>query len=341
MLIQWLNRTMDNLTHTAIGVFLARAGLGRLSPRATAIVVLAANLPDIDLVTWAGGSSAYLSFHRHLTHSILLAPLVALASVALVRLMGRKPVSWIGGMAAALIGVASHLALDWTNVYGIRLLLPFSERWLSGDATSVLDPWILAIAALGFAVPFLSRMVGSEIASGAVKEKHHGRGSAILALLMVLVYDGGRVLLHDRAVASLTTRLYEGAVPVRALAIPDPTNPFAWHGIVETEQAYFVQEVNLASAGPLARGTVMHKPLPDPAFDAARKTQAFERFFGFARYPMWRVTPDPQVENGTVVEAFDLRFGTPQAPRFVARAVVDGRLNVVDSRFSFGEFRPR
>src|SRR5262252_6337057 len=37
---------MDNLTHTAIGLFLSRAGLNRLTPRATAILLLASNAPD-------------------------------------------------------------------------------------------------------------------------------------------------------------------------------------------------------------------------------------------------------------------------------------------------------
>jgi len=50
---------MDNLTHSAIGLFLSRIGLGRWSPRGTAIVVLAANIPDIDVVASAGGTLNY------------------------------------------------------------------------------------------------------------------------------------------------------------------------------------------------------------------------------------------------------------------------------------------
>src|ERR1035437_6295739 len=113
---------MDNLTHTAIGLFLSRIGLGRWSPRGTPIVLIAANIPDIDLVSLAGGPPNYLAYHRHLTHSRLLMPVMALAAVVVVRVAGRKPVRWTGAFFAALLAVASHLALDWTNVYGIRLL---------------------------------------------------------------------------------------------------------------------------------------------------------------------------------------------------------------------------
>ena len=62
-------------------------------------------------------------------------------------------------------GVLSHLALDWTNAYGIRLFLPFSSRWLRLDMTDVVDPWILVVLLLAVAAPALSRLVNAEIGS--------------------------------------------------------------------------------------------------------------------------------------------------------------------------------
>ena len=41
---------MENLAHTLVGAALARAGLDRLSPLAMSTALLAANLPDIDVV---------------------------------------------------------------------------------------------------------------------------------------------------------------------------------------------------------------------------------------------------------------------------------------------------
>ena len=332
---------MDNLTHTAIGLFLSRIGLGRWSPRGTLIVVLAANIPDIDVVSSAGGTLNYLTYHRHLTHSLLLMPVMALAAVAVARVAGRKPVLWMPGFFAALIAVGSHLALDWTNVYGIRLLLPFSGQWLRADTTGVVDLWIWAVLALGIAGPFLARLVGSEITSGSPREQHHGRGFAWFALLAVLFYDCGRGVLHARAVASLEARMYEGIVPLRVAAMPDAINPLKWRGIVETPGAYVIQDLNMAVDPGPARGAIFHKPDPEPAIDAARRTAAFQDFLRFSQYPLWRVTPYAAVEDGKLVEAFDLRFGTPMAPGFVVRAVLDSRLQVVTSSFQFGSARPR
>jgi len=143
-------------------------------------------------------------------------------------------------------------------------------------------------------------------------------------------------------VASLSSRLYEGSLPDRVFASPDALNPFLWRGVVETSGAYTVQDLNLASADPLSsRPSIFHKPDPDPAIDAARHTPAIQAFLGFAQYPLWRVTPWPELENARLVEVFDMRFGSPTAPAFVANAIVNGAGSIVQSGFSFGVLRPR
>jgi membrane-bound metal-dependent hydrolase YbcI (DUF457 family) len=42
-----------------------------------------------------------------------------------------------------VVAVLSHLLLDWTNVYGVRLMLPFSAKWYRLDSTDIIDPVIL------------------------------------------------------------------------------------------------------------------------------------------------------------------------------------------------------
>jgi inner membrane protein len=332
---------LDNLTHTAIGLFLSRAGLNRLTPLATPILLLAANAPDIDIVSAGGGSLAYLHYHRHLTHSLLAMPAMALLSVAIVRLVARKPVRWLGAFAAALIGIASHLLLDLTNTYGIRLFLPFSARWLRLDIVNVFDLWIWAVLLLAMAAPFLGRLVGSEITSGSGKPAHHGRGFAWFALLFVLLYDCGRAILHQRAIATLESRVYQDASPTRVFAAPDAANPWLWRGVVETTDFFAVQEVDLNGEFDPTRATIFHKPEPDPAIDVARRDPTFAGFLEFSQLPVWRVSPAPEPENAKIVEVVDLRFGTPAAPGFMAGAVVTSRLQVMNPFFRFGRVRAR
>jgi inner membrane protein len=332
---------MDTLTHTLTGLFLSRVGLGRWTPRALPILLLAANAPDIDILSAAGGSLNYLHYHRHLTHSLAAMPVMALLAVLVVRLASRKPVHWLGAFGAALIGVASHLALDFTNSYGIRLWLPFSGEWLRLDLTAVIDIWIWAALLLGIAGPFVARLVGSEVSSGTVREKNPGRGFAIFALAFLLLYNCGRGVLHARAVAELESRLYGGGIPLRVAALPQPANPLRWRGLVETGGAYDVEDVNLAGEFDPTRGMIFHKPEPSAALEAARRTAAIQEFLRFAQFPLWRVTPVSEPEDGQRVEVLDMRFGTPVAPGFMASAVLDSKLHAVETSFTFGAARPR
>jgi len=332
---------MDNLTHAAVGLFLSRAGFNRLTPRSTAILVVAANAPDVDVLSFVGGPLTYLHFHRYITHSIAAAPVMAFLSVLLVRFAGRKPISWVGAMTAAIVGVASHLLLDFTNIYGIRLFLPFSSEWLRLDLTSVIDLWIWFIIAIGIAAPFLGRLVGSEVSSGALRPRYHGRAAAIFALTAILLYDSGRAVLHTRAIATLDSRLYEGVAPSHVTALPDAANPLRWHGIVETPEFFAVADLNLAGDFDPGRAAVFEKPDPDPAIDVARRTPAFQRFLQFCRDPLWRIVPVPEPEGAREVQAIDLRFGTPADNGFAAKAVLGPSLKVLHHEFTFGRAKPR
>lgn len=327
---------MDPLTHTATGLFLSRAGLKRWTPLATPILLLAANAPDIDIVSATGGSLRYLHFHRHLTHSLVAMPLMALATVALVRFAGRRDIRWIGAFFAALIAVASHLLLDLTNTYGVRLMLPFSPRWLRLDLLNVFDLWIWGMFVVCIAGPFLGKLVGSEIGSRSGPQGIHGRGFAWLALTFLLLYTCGRGVLHARAVSELESRIYEDAAPLRIMAVPGPANPWRWRGVVETADSFAVGDVDLLGDFDPTHMTVFHKPPPDPAMQAAARTPAFEEFLRFSQFPLWRVSPAPDLENGEVVEVSDLRFGVPPSGAFQVSATVNSRLQVISTSFQFG-----
>lgn len=329
---------MDPLTHSLTGLFLGRAGLNRYSGQAPWILVLAANAPDIDIVSLAGGQLNYLHYHRHLTHALVAMPVMALLPVLLVRLFARKPFHWLGGYLISLAAVASHLLLDYTNVYGIRLLLPFSSRWLRLDLTSVVDLWIWAVLLISLAGPALVRLVNTEIGA---RTKSSGRGFAIFALLFLLLYNGGRAVLHARAVSTLESRIYAGAAPSRVAALPGALNPMSWRGLVETPDFYSVQEFNLSGEYDPARGAIFYKAEPTPAVKAANDSPDFREFFQFSQFPLEHSLPLPDPEGATRVEAMDMRFGTPTQPGFVVTAIVNNRLQVIRSWFNFGAVRPR
>ena len=150
---------MDNLAHSLVGLAAAKAGLEKLSPSATAVCIIAANAPDLDVLSGLFGDRwTTLHYHRGLTHSIvgtlvlaLIIPLIFyLIDLMVSRVRARPPrVRLRGLLLASLIASATHPLMDWTNNYGVRLLLPWSGRWFYGDLTFIVDPflWLLFGAA--------------------------------------------------------------------------------------------------------------------------------------------------------------------------------------------------
>lgn len=149
---------MDNLTHSLVGAVLGQAGLKRTTGLAMPALIIGANLPDVDAACffWLEGTE-HLAFRRGITHgppALLLLPLI-LAGLLCgwdrwqtnrgKRPEGRLPVRFGWLFAMAFIGCLTHPAMDWLNVYGIRLLEPFSSEWFYGDTLFIIDPWLWAM----------------------------------------------------------------------------------------------------------------------------------------------------------------------------------------------------
>jgi inner membrane protein len=328
---------LDNLTHSLVGLFLARAGLRKATPGGTAIMILAANAPDFDAVCWFGGAESYIRWHRNITHSVIAVPVMALLAVAIVRLVGRKPVNWWAALAIAVIGVASHLILDLTNVYGVRLLLPFTGRWFHWDLTPVIDLSIWAVLLLGLIAPALGRLVGSEIGE---RKREAGGGWAVFAILLLSVYDYSRSILHDHAVALMDSRIYHGLSARRTGAFPQ-ANPLRWTGIAELSDSYVEVPIDLREKFRPDAGETFYKAERSPAIEAALHSPPFQAFLEFVQYPIWVSEPDPEDISSHRVRLIDLRFGTPADPGFEASAEVNQRNEVISALFSFGQPRPR
>jgi inner membrane protein len=317
---------MDNLTHTLTGLVLSRAGLNRWYARPALGLVVAANIPDIDIVGALGGSMTYFENHRGITHCIAMAPVMALLPMLLACAIGRTMRGWKTAYVLSLIGVASHLLLDWTNAYGVRLFLPFSAQWLRLDLNNLFDVWIGGVLLIAWAGPLLGRLVSSEIGA----KSGSGRGLAIFALSFLLVYDFGRYLIHQRAVETLSSRVYQGGPPLRAGAFPvGIANPFQWSGWIERPELAMHFSMNLLADFDPAGGQVFYQPEPSPTLDAARQSPVIRKFLEFAAYPLWRVIPLADPEGAHRVEVRDWRFP------FTASAAVDQSNHVLYSSFHF------
>ncbi len=142
---------MDNVCHTLVGAACARAGLARPTRLAAATSMIAANLPDLDVLVFATDVPS-VAFRRGWTHGVVAQALLPLALAGVMFAIGRA----VGAAHRAqrsrrlsarssllsYVGVLSHVFLDYLNNYGVRLLMPFSGRWFYGDALFIVDPWL-------------------------------------------------------------------------------------------------------------------------------------------------------------------------------------------------------
>src|SRR5215210_2618404 len=148
---------MDNLCHSLVGMALSRAGLNRRTALATSTLVIANNLPDVDVAVFATNTLA-MSFRRGWTHGVLAQLTLPIALTGAMLLYDRYRKKAGPGdrvhagqiLLLSYIGVLLHVFMDFTNSYGVRLLMPFSERWFYGDALYIVDPWLYLTLGLGW-----------------------------------------------------------------------------------------------------------------------------------------------------------------------------------------------
>jgi inner membrane protein len=316
---------LEPVTHFLTGACIGRAGLNRKTALATAVLTLAAEAPDLDVLSRFGGPAFGFAHHRGFTHSFLGVPIdaaVVLGFVYLIwRLRGRKtknlPPRWGLLFLYACLAGLSHILLDFTNNYGVRPFWPFSEKWYSWDIVFIFEPIMFSLLLLGLIVPSLFSLIDREI--GARASGPRGRIAAALALAGVVLLWGLRDFEHRRAVHALAARTYRDAEPLRVSAYPALADPFQWYGVVETPAFFVLAPVNSleTEVDPEGQLTVRYKPGETPITLAAKKSYLGRVYLDWAQYPITETETLPPPEGGNIVDFQDLRF--VQLPSLLGR----------------------
>jgi inner membrane protein len=343
---------VDPLTHTLVGTALARTRLGRTTGLAGTALALGANLPDVDVLSFVHGSDGALDFRRGWTHGpaglVFLPPLLAGVLLLLDRWRRRRGSAGPPVLRGRLIGLAylgclTHPLLDWLNTYGIRLLMPFDDRWFYGDTLFIIDPWLwlmlggaaflgserrgvpwvwLAVAAASSAIVlgggrFVTPVAGYVFLAGLaaiaalrlwpVLRPAPGRAVAT-GLVLALFYIGAMRISTPIAASAIRAELGRlGVGEVRDLMVgPRPANPFARDVVVETATSY-----RFGSFRWLPRPTfdlrprAIAKPAASPVLRAALDAPGVQGFLGWARYPWAEIDTKP---DGCTVYLRDARY---------------------------------
>jgi len=306
---------VDPVTHALTGALVAETGFRQRLGRAGAVaLVVAAEAPDVDYVLRLWDRTVYLTHHRGLTHSLIMAPaLAALVAAACLPVgRGRRFIRLFG---VALLGVLMHIVEDLVTPFGTMLLAPLSWRRFSLDWFFIIDPYFSGalLAALGAAWAWRRRAPRVARVGVAALAAYLGLTGVLHAVAL------GRV---DRLAVD------RGWTANATAAFPLPGSPFAWNGVVATSEASYQVLFSLWDEGMPAPRRYQAVALDGP-LRAAEEAPIVALFRWFARFPVVEVRKGGE---GPVVELYDLRFQYPlrRAP-FRVRVQLDGNGRVLKS----------
>ena len=307
---------MDNVCHSLVGAALGEAGLKRRTAYASATLILAANIPDLDVFVFATDIPG-VSFRRGWTHGVVaqaLLPIVVTVAVMgwarvrsgrrQLRLASDPPVhaGWL--LALAYLGLYTHIFLDFLNNYGVRLLSPLTWRWFYGDAVFIVDPWLWL-------------MLGAGVWVARRKRQPQAAGIALGAATgYVLVMLGSAAV--SREAVTREWRAQRGYDPSALMVGPVPVSPFSHEVIIDAGDHYETGTYRFWS--PRLRLDPQRIPKNEqlPEVAAARTAPGVRGFLVWSRFPFWTVERSGARARVTVQDA-RFRIG---AARFSASTEV-------------------
>lgn len=266
--------------------------------------IVAAEFPDIDIVTGFLGGETHLRWHRSFTHSAVLLPFwAALVAWAFWEISGRKNLRLLWAASAA--GIASHLLMDWITNYGTELLWPLTDARFALSWVFIVDVYVWAL----LLVALISAVWTQRVAVART-------GLAVVCAFFLFCGVSRAVALRDQ--------------PRGAAAYPQPLNPLRWTILIDDGKA--IHWINGA------RNETFVQFRDDNLLPKAEATEAVKLFRWFAAFPL---VEKVEQHGRTVLRYRDLRFRTPmpgggvrEGAFVVAKVVFDEKGNVLAAGLS-------
>ncbi|QQQ00255.1 metal-dependent hydrolase [Lysobacter enzymogenes] len=237
---------MDSLTQIVLGAALS-AAIAPAQHRRAALLAGAAlgTLPDLDVLPvnlLTGDPVARMTWHRSISHSLLVLPFVAWAIWGWCRGRGgrvaQSPKRWFWAMQAALL---THPVLDAFTVYGTQLWWPLPARPTMWSSIFIIDPlytvWLLAACVwVWFA-----------------RAGRSAQPALALGLALSSLYLGGSLWAKHRVEQAAQPALAAlGLENAPRFSVPMPFTTALWRVVAMTPDGYVEGERSLlADRGPM------------------------------------------------------------------------------------------
>ncbi len=284
---------MDNLTHTLIGVAVAKAGLSkRIGKGTTWILAVASNLPDIDIaLNFLGLEDAFL-YRRTLTHSVVGVPIIALAASWIFKRWAPQ-IGYRKILALVLFGMGLHVLFDLMNSYGVVVFYPLSGARLELAWLFIID---LAIWGMLLFPLILERFPVYK--SDEVRRERLWKIFVSVFTLYVMACGAFRARAENLLEREVTRLQLVSADPY---VFPEALGFHRFHGVIHEGQTLRHYQVGVFSnrVDLVETYTTVQS---DPRLGPLLETPRVVRLMAFFKRPVFKW------ESPTRVSVFDLRF---------------------------------
>jgi membrane-bound metal-dependent hydrolase YbcI (DUF457 family) len=303
---------MDLLSHALLGSLVASVGLQRKYGLVASATMVAANLiPDLDGAATVLGPGYFLQYHRHpLTHSVGGAVLLSAVIAAGINLFTpfKRP-----GLAFGIAfgGILLHLLSDLLTPWPIPLLWPITSRTYSLDLINFLDPFLLVLLLVSF---FATR-----------HWPENGLAVSALALLVASGYLGFRYYGQQVAI----NQVKELSPTGKLAALPHNLSLVAWD-VIEKNGTDYTYSVVDALSKEIRDSQVIQSSGDRQILEISKKSGVVQAFLKRARFPFALVSKEG---NKITVEWRDVHLLFTGGALRGVKVVLDGEGNIVDEKF--------
>lgn len=309
---------MDNLTHSLAGWSLGQAGLKTKTRKGLAALILAANMPDID-VFFGNAPWDPLAIHRGFTHGLVggvlvMPPMLAGLLWLLDRWQSRGGAEFKSGLpmrfgwllALSYLGAITHPLLDLLTTYSVQLYSPFSSAWYHADGLFIIDIWIWLVLATAIGLSKRREQQGRE-----------WRRLPQSAIVAVVIYIGLNLSISDRAFASV-----RAADPQAQAIFASPPPVLFWRRdlVWRDGDCYRRSSFDPIGGGIARAGVCEPSNMADPTVrEAIRRDPRLRKFL------KWSILPQAAVTSGRCsvrVTIGDARYGESRRSRLARETLV-------------------
>ncbi len=322
---------MDPITHLSSGIMGALAAR-RWFPEAKYFIpfcMLAAWIPDGDILFGNGDPEFNLLYHRGISTSFFGGIFLALTVAGLFKLVSKKT-SFIKAALLAYALILTHIWLDLITTYGTQILAPFSNHRFALDGAFIIDPVFTGIIFLFFILAYF------------LKRKRHL--VALFGMAWLFIYPLSNMAMGAYLQTVYAEKLEAQGIPYTHVHVtPDALAPRYWKVVTTSGSDYLLDTIDLfggENPNPMGR----YKRADNGELEKLGKQESmFATYKWFAKWPhiTEHITPE-----GKKIIFGDLRFWSTnpvlaqvfkdRKPPFTLTAFIDANGNLTGWKFIKG-----